>query len=404
MHNSSRGGSARTSGANQIPVHLREKGVIEHPGMKKYLKNIGTPDAPCGIMAFLLGYAPELYKPSLEKLIVDAAMYGSLIGLESNYMTNGDFDKLLDLDEFMDYRVIVFTREGKIDYSKNGDNWEWDPELLRTDPDPKSIYILLDNLDRQNKHYWWVAFIKSLVFPKGADKKCFVCFHKGTGRPFDEHVCFTVLSFQCKICKFNFTSKESLNDHRSRSTEEFKCDCCTLKKFNGYNCFERHERENCNPPPGFTRLVCVECNKYYTDGRVHDCSFGSCEPCNHIFTDKTDFKNHRCYMEHGETFWEPVTEKVFKCHFAYDYETCNEIVQEDSEEEIKEFKQEVMAWAVQLMLPCDETRRYVMDFQFREKIIEKIDNSPNDVKNDIQYEMLPTGSIRIQGIFFIFLL
>ena len=410
MRDSSRGGSA-VHGAKFIPDHLKRKGLAEHPKMEQYLKSHDgvPPNAPCGIIAFLMGYDKERYIKNFEKLIEDAAMYGNIIGLESRFMTNGDFDKLLSLDGFTDYRVIVFRFDSQAEYFAQGDDWEWgngDKEQLRTIPDPKSIYVLRDDLDQQNKHYWWVEAIASCAFTRGLNKHCYFCFRQAVGQTFDDHNCSGVLNYQCKICKFYFTSADSFNDHRSRSTEEYKCDCCERTKFNGIDCFERHERNNCNPPPGFKKGTCEDCDRKYMIGSVHECSnFGICWNCDHKYIDKTDYKEHRCYMQETEAFWEPVTEKnLFTCHFAYDYETCREIIPEDTEEEVKEFKHEVMAWCVQLMLPCTETIQYVIQSEFREKIIDKIEKSPNDVFNDIQFEMLQTGSIRIQGNFFYFLL
>jgi hypothetical protein len=411
MRNGAAGGAA-LYGFNMIPAHLKRRGLSEHPKMKAYLKsNGGPPDAPCGIIAFLMGYNQDHYIGDFELLVNDAAMYGELIGLESRYMTNADFDKLLDLDGFSEFRVIVFRRDGNVEYSTQGTNWEWPEDLLRCEPDPKSVYIMRDTTDQENKHYWWIASIKACAFSFRNQKPCFFCFRKSSGVNFDDHNCLGIYNYQCRICKFNFTSPESLNEHRSRTTSDYHCECCKKSSFNGHACFERHLRENCKPPPGMTRAKCLDCNRDYLIGMVHDCSdFGFCRPCDHKYIDKQDYKDHQCYLQTTETFWEPVTEKgVFNFHFAYDYETCREIVDEvDNEEEVKEFKHEVMAWCTQLMLPCDQTIRHVLESGFREKIIEKIQNSPNDIKNDIQYKMLETGSIRIQGknifffIFFIF--
>lgn len=384
-----------------ISEHLRGRGLGDHPKMKHFMdqNNGERPDAPCGILAFLLSYNPDYYFQDFEGWVSDAAAYGHLIGLESKFMRNDQFKLLLELDEFCDYRVLIFRRDGKVEFSIEGDDWEWPEDLLRTEPDSKTIYILRCPLE---EHYWWIAAIKACAFSKVThrERACYVCFRQAQkGNVFDDHSCNGVRIFQCRICKFNFISAESLNDHKRQSTTTLSCEGCDKTRFNGQMCFDRHLRENCNTPIGKEPSKrCDECNRAIKDKYVHECSnWGKCKLCDHVHTDKQDYESHRCYLQPLKEFWDPNPTGKFICHFAYDYETCRENIPEDQTGEVDSFRHEVMAWAIQLMIPCEQTRQYVINSNFREKIIQKIASAPGRMKNDISAVLLANESIRIRG-------
>jgi hypothetical protein len=391
------GGGSRNYGDQMIPKHLKQKGLGEHPKMTKFI-NQPPPDVPCGILAVLLGWNTEYYLENFEVWLSDASMYGELIGLKSKFMINEDFEKLLALDGFRDYRIIVFRVDGQVEFGAQGDEWIWPEDKLRIEPDLKSLYVLRDRTDTGNKHYWWLSAIKSVRYNLHRDTKfCYFCFRQAKqGESFDDHHCNGFQTIQCRICKIYFTSMESFNHHISKATTIYNCDCCKRTTFNGYDCFIRHERENCNPPLGSNKATCLECGRKYIVEMEHDCNnFGNCKSCEHEFESFADKDSHRCYLASSESFWDPVSDKgKFECHFGYDYETCREIV----EEETNSYKHEVMAWCVRLMVPCDVTRQFILDSKFREAIQKGIEDSPPDVKRDIKCEFIePDVSIRIWG-------
>lgn len=395
-------GGARNPGMSLIPKHLTQKGLGDHCDMKRFMDktNGQRPDAPCGILAFLLGYNTDYYMKDFEGWVTDASTYGHLIGLESKFMRNDQFKLLLDL-AFSDYRVLIFRRDGKVELPIPGDDWSWPEDLLRTEPDPKTIYILRDPIE---EHYWWITTVKQCAFPNvnSKQKTCYICFRQAQkGITFDDHSCNGVQVYQCRICKFNFISAESLNDHKSRSTDTLSCEGCEKTRFNGQMCFDRHERENCNTPIGkLPSKRCDDCNRPISERKPHDCSYwGKCRICEHVYVDKQDYESsHRCFLPHLKAFWDPNPTGKFICHFAYDFETCREIIPEDQlEAGVTSFRHEVMAWAIQLIIPCEQSRQYVLNYNFREKIIEKIASAPGRMKTDITAVLLANESIRIRG-------
>ena len=385
MFNRHVGGNGRKYG--NVPKYMLARGLNQHPLLDLYYQDPRYLSAPCGIIAFLMYVEPKYKKTqNIERLLQDANTYRELIGLESQYMRNEDFDKLLV--SFDKWRVIIFTADVKIEYMAQGENWEKSSD--RTEPDPYSVYIYRDV---HQKHYWWIEFIKSFVGKMGHEV-CYVCFYKSKGKSnFQEHLCNPVFfHYQCEVCKSSFSSKQSLDFHFSRTTTISDCECCGKTKFYGLDCFDRHMRENCLPPKGFDKEICNDCERFFVKGKEHKCQFKWCYYCQYEYENFEDYKSHRCYLETKERFWDPTPEGKFICHFGYDFETCREDIPHD--DDIETYKHEVMAWCVQLMIPCDETKRYVLEKNFREEIQRKIIDSELPIFS----VLLPAkNSIRIWG-------
>lgn len=391
MFNRNGGGRGRLPGFNLVPQHLKKKGLIQHTKLTKSMEE----DGPCGILALLLSKDTPYYLSDINQWFIDANMYGEMIGLESMYMKNGDFDKLVLLDGFNDKRIVIFTRAGGVEYAIPGEDWNWPEDLLRTEPDPNSLYLMRDETDPGNKHYWCVGAVKALVGVKDSKVKCcYFCFHRARGQSFDDHQCKGIMNYQCQVCKRNFTSPESLNNHRDKRTDDiFDCECCGRKKFFGRDCYERHLRENCHPPKGFNKSKCPDCKRNYKTGAIHNCDTFQypCFNCQHEFVDLNDYRSHRCCLQVENKFWDPIPEGKFYCHFGYDFETCREDCEEEDQ---TEFKHEIMAWCVQLIVPDQFTRQFILDKKFCQSVIEKIESC--SFKRDIKPQLIGE-TIRIRG-------
>jgi len=99
-------------------------------------------------------------------------------------------------------------------------------------------------------------------------------------------------------------------------------------------------------------------------------------------------KDHRCTLQTQERFWEPVTEKKWNSHWFYDFETTR-----GEEVGDNEYKHEVMAWCIKLMIPDDETALYIDNDAVISQLDEAIPLLPFD---DIDSEQLGS-SYRIWG-------
>ena len=100
-------------------------------------------------------------------------------------------------------------------------------------------------------------------------------------------------TFQCAICKLEFTSKQLMLDHRSKHTKLFKCKTCS-ESFYTEEKLNRHlEKESHNYP-------CETCNKVLVSKAslqrhkvVHGEKNHVCDVCNRAFKTARDMKNHR---------------------------------------------------------------------------------------------------------------
>ena len=394
-------GGARNIGHNLIPQHLKKnkvKGLAEHPDMKKFIGK-EPPDSPCGIMAFLLAVKTDLYRKKFDTWLEDSKKYGELIGLTSKFMTNGDFEKLLALDEFSDYRVLIFQQTRNIEFPAKGKNWIWGEDHPRSTPDPKTIHIFRDSCG--DGHYYWINSIVEFTMQnkKSGSLPCYYCIKRMSSNIFDDHQCKIAHTFQCQICKIYLISEESLRNHESRSTKMDTCECCDQARFNGFDCFIRHHETNCNPPKNKTRVGCELCSRPYLIDREHICTdFGFCKNCGEKFEDVGTRKKHRCFLKQKSNFWGPCPkDETFICHYAYDFETCKEEV--ENIDEVKKIKHEVMAWAVQLVnIPCSIYQGYIKENKFLEALVTKLDDGllHQRIRNDIQFTFVE-GSIRFWG-------
>ena len=392
MFNRNAGGAAKYPGSNLIPQGLKGKGLMEHPKSAK-----SKEDGPCGILAVLLSFNKSLYLSNVKQWYNDANKYGELIGLKSNYMKNEDFDELVKLDEFTGYRIVIFTRTANVEYAAQGKVWKWPDNSLRTEPDSNSLYLMRDETNPEKKHYWCVEGVKQLLEKRNSKEKvCFVCFRKAQGQSFDEHPCYGVRNYQCQICKRNFTSPESKNNHLDKKTDDvFDCECCGRKIFYGLDCYNRHLLENCHPPKGYNQTRCETCKRRYNIEMEHNCDkfFWPCRNCKHEFVDYNDYDTHRCALQVEERFWDPTPEGKFNCHFAYDFETCRE---KETEENQTEFKHEIMAWCVQLIVPDDFTRHFIRDTEYCKKVKNKIGTRSERIVDDIKSHLIGE-TIRFRG-------
>lgn len=395
-------GGARNSGFNLIPTHLKKRGLATHPGSANR-----NPDAPCGILAFLLGYDSKRYLNDWEGWVIDAAMFGQQIGLTDRFMRNNQFDELVSLEGFTDLRVIIFRIDREIEWSATGEDWEFKGQ--RTEEDKCSIYLMRDATSDEG-HFYWIQSINSTAFRKGKSitgrKDCYVCMRPFQPHLFDDHICEGVDIPQCRICKRVFSSNESLNNHYAGKDDNIKCEVCQRSYFYGSSCYSHHLKENCNAPKGVTRLWCDGCDRYYREDLEHKCTdFGFCRNCKHVPESKQEYNDHFCHILPLEEYWDPVTDNgKFNCHWFYDFETTgvlSENVPDDYDpscENTFQKKHEVMAWCCRLMIPCSMTKLHVENNEFCEKVIQKIENSSTDIAKRIKYQLIPDhSSIRLYG-------
>lgn len=202
------------------------------------------------------------------------------------------------------------------------------------------------------------------------------------------------------MCKQSFTSIESYKEHRE-SKLKVECEVCLRKTFFNQDCFDRHLKVNCQPQIGINTYPCLLCNRRVQnslDAPEHVCDFGYCDHCGTPetkFQSREEKRDHFCYMKELDKFWEPVTNAggrtVWKSHWFYDFETTRGQQITDSIDRVS-YIHEVMAWSFRLMIPCDETARYIKSENVIQEMIDVLDKLPPVVRSDISYLKIKTSA------------
>jgi DNA polymerase family B len=402
MPNRNASGRGRGLGFKLIPPHLKHKGLIVHPQTEHYQQELDQLGL-CGPMAILLARYTERYKKDFPLLLEQSKSLAEEIGITNTGMKKSDTNKIIQLPGWEFSRIIIFSILGRKSYEAIGEHWHW-PDQPRTQADPNTICILFDPSE---KHYWTVEGVTSLCFTgKGGKfvagdtrKDCYHCFFKSYNHEkFDSHNCIGARLHQCQICK-DFFSKEGLDRHYTLLRKDLHCDCCQKRLFNGQECYDKHLEDNCHEPSHQIKKKCQECNRPYLENKPHTCNFGKCRHCDHVFNGQQDYKSHRCYLTRLKKFYnDEETEnetKKWESHWFYDFETCR------GEETVPGyFRHEVMAWAIQLIVPDTQTRLLINENEWLDLITLKIEDKIKERYDDVKYKLIehPMGdTILIYG-------
>lgn len=368
-----RSGNATKTG-KVLPQHLKGVGLWQHPDTGKI-----PVDAPCGLVAFLLGFDEEYYK-DYQLLLKDAEEYAVELGFDI-MMSNRDFQKIVELPEFYDQRIVIFRIKGSIEHIVKGKNWIFNGDTEKGDSNTVCLYR--DTVFPE-KHYYWVKFPKQLgCFNKHTNHvKCHQCYRSFSEKSFPKHKCSGGDIYKCNLCETVFFNQENLDDHSRKSTSGWNCEFCHKKEFSGRDCFDKHVT-NCFSEK---KEFCEECCRFTPNKYTHSCiDFGGCKHCNVVFSSP---HTHQCVIQPETKFYETLqaSEKqkriTWNSHWFYDFETTRGREYSVNEEPV--YVHEVMAWCVQLMVPDDETEQFLDD----EGIIEHMMSKLFDLNgyNDIEYD------------------
>lgn len=389
------GGYGRTGnkphGHPIVPKRLKDRvsGIGCHPREAQFadqarlLRN-------CGPRALLLAKQGEVYfdpqrryvgrwAKAFERLVEDAEALARLAGLEDGRMALQDIGKVLALEGWKDRRVVVFNECKKVMVCQAGEAWRWPVEQPRDQPDPMTLHLFLDVFGQG--HYWWVEFPKGMlgrICQLDRYTNCYACFTHLNAYQLASHECKLdgCQMYQCRICRFFFTSAEGLAAHHDEAvTYAIGCEACGRTQFNGITCFEAHHATNCLPPPlpnGAEWHHCQQCFRRYRSDCSHNClDFGECSNCLADYTSWQDKRDHRCYLQPLDSYWQPVTYKEredgefepikVETHWAYDFETTRGLrLAKDV------FRHEVMAWAVCLFVVDETTRNFLRSQHYKD--------------------------------------
>jgi DNA polymerase type B, organellar and viral/Zinc-finger of C2H2 type len=376
------GGSGTNSRWAGIPKHLKNYGIVMNNGTEEQV----PPDAPCGILAFLLVYNFEYYSGDYEQWVVDASFHGTLIGLKDNFMQNEDFMKLVALPDYDDLRIIIWSIDKRVELSVAGSKWKCS-ESDKGVEDPNTYHIIRDSYSTP-KHYYSVKYIKhNYLRPNQNQKVCFLCFTKVDKKKFDSHVCTDLSVFPCGICKRSFSTRSGLEDHKSQQSTGWSCEVCKKTTFNGRVCFDRHLTYNCERE--VVKERCSKCTRLYpvSEQQQHKeffCNdYGCCYFCGFRYVLMKDRKNHYCYLKRQSRFTNMIEEvkgkTKFTSHWFYDFETTG-IEQEESETKIHE----VMAWEMGLMIIDLSVEIHIKDQNYISKMKSKLADCNIDVLKEVE--------------------
>jgi hypothetical protein len=412
MQNPVAQGRGRSLGMKLIPSHLKNKGngllfilgLMIHPQSEsraKELEEIGL----CGPRALLLTRYKDMYAKDFNALLFDSKLLGIQLGLVDGIMKHEDVENLVKLPDWTMTRVVIFSIAGTKTFEAQGPRWKWPEDQPRIQPDPQTIPIMYDPVER---HYWAIAGMKTLVFnhrcgsaAKGVKRiDCHCCFVGKYGEEkFNAHNCVVQGLHHCRICKTPF-SYAAWDRHNGLKRTDLSCDCCGQTVFNGQDCFDRHMLNNCTPPTNFTAERCNICHRKFISGKEeqHTHVFPKCRHCGLKFgkDDYQLYKQHRCYLSRLEKFWPQVDESEnpkWASHWFYDFETCRGAVVGE-----KQYQHEVMAWCMQLMILDDE--EMIRKNEWLENIASQLELVISGKYTDVEYEFVmdPLGNtIRIFG-------
>lgn len=363
------GGRGAPFGARSIPKHLKGRGLAAHPHLHKHPQRTAL-QRDCGPRALLLARRTDYYRHHFDQWIADGQRLGEDMRCEDGKMTLADLPALMELEEWAEWRVVVFNTY-RIPYGQQGPRWAWPTDLSREEQDGKTVYLYLDTSEGANGHFWWIQYLRRFIGHQYSSKNytsCMVCFKAYRTDEIEHHVCEStgLTIHQCPICRRIFNSEESLQSHFS-PREYPPCEFCQRTMFHGEDCFRWHTHSNCKPrdplPAGVEKRFCEECDRSYRSDRDHSCSdWGQCSNCKLEFADRLMKRDHRCSLQPGEKFWQPVevdpkkenTVKQVLFHWAYDFETTR-----SSQIDKNTYRHEVMAWCMELMIPDEATREYI---------------------------------------------
>ena len=326
----------------------------------------------------------------MQKLLNDGRELSKRCNIRQIYMDLEDFDRIVLLDDYKDYRILIFGLKGVGKRAINGVEWKWTNETYQEE-DSKTIKIFLD-VRPGEQHYYHVSGISSLCFstsrPKGTYERCLYCYDDYKIGVL--HSCEGRKIFQCQICYQCFHDLEILNEHESLKVDGYyKCQYCGHEEFNGESCHTTHEAD-CYPNESWRCETCLKL--IYTEEHVCEKdNFGYCNKCRYDYHSVQDREEHECMMVSDNRWWEPVGEKILQTHWFYDFETCR-----GEEEEVngkKLYIHEVMAWCMRLMIPDDEVQR---EYESRGYVQELMDRVKSLRSKKTWYEEVD-GTIRIYG-------
>ncbi len=343
--------------------------------------------APCLTRAILLGYDKK-YEPknSLVEWNEDANILANQIGIIGTEMENRDLEKIILLEQFKTWRLIIVNAMMNIDYVVHGKEWLKTGE--RHERDTKTIYVF-----NGDEHYYWLKTPAQALFKSYRPTKnnivlnCYVCFQSHKDTLFPRHKCALLEQdlFGCDKCGKQCSNKGALSVHKRSAKEydieifdeledsEFNCTSCGkhFKEFYSLSCFAYHQSTCMNEDEDTTH--CDKCNRNYCGN--HDCdNWGLCSNCGLQLTSREHSKDHPCYFKGMLNFHSNFSEdkyhaKIWKSHWVYDFETCRAI-----EESEGVYKHEVFAWGIQLVKPDVETitymnaQNYYLKFEMRTRL------------------------------------
>lgn len=397
MVDTRQGGRGAPFGTKSIPKRLKGKGLATHPELHKH-PNLTALHTHCGPRALLLARDTDKYRKRFLTWVEDAEELGRRMVLEDGKMKLSDLPLLMEMDEWKDWRVVIFKRFHTAEYGHQGENWSWPENLSREEQDDKTVYLFLDE---EEGHYWWIQYINRFLQHKYLRqyRMCLACFKTCHTHQFETHECQSrgLAIHQCFTCRHIFNSKESLTAHLSLKRPYPPCEFCGKIEFNGEDCERDHRTANCESrdvlPNGVVKIHCPDCDRTHRADMIHNClDWGQCTNCKEEFSDRESKRTHRCYMQKGTRFWNPIemneekgTIKKVTMHWFYDFETTRaEKLSENT------YRHAPMAWCVELMVPDEETRNYMLaydvvhlireeighvDFQFKEVTTESDDGN-----------------------------
>lgn len=400
------GGQGRPFGALHIPRRLQHYGIGTHPLAGSL--NAARRAAGCGPRALVLARDPAYYSRHFREWQRDADALAEDLHLENQLLTLNDVAPLLGLEGWRHLRVLVLRQVKHYFHLltlQHGPDWSWPTDLPKTDPDPTTIHLLLDD----QKHYWWIQFPRTYftrVLPQNPRARfCMACY----GNPFHEsefaqHVCAGAGLHQCDICLRVFGHDDGLVQHRRETWEGVPCPNCRRATFNGVTCWTHHQQTACVRYDPVTKLVvprkrCELCNTSYPDkpDHVHSCTdLGACRNCKHEYVDTDDKQSHHCTFPANTQFWTPVEETRrtngdpvlnWNSHWFYDFETQKgEPIQPGAQ--VLTYKHSVLAWCLRLMVPCAQHRAFVDEQECIPVMIRLIDSDDNPHGGDIKCRVL----------------
>lgn len=409
-----RGGWGTPLGYKCIEAHIRTKykGIAEHPDLVRQLQ--ARPELAdrlkrnCGPRALLLAKDKVTYVRDFDRWLDDADRLAEDMLMVGGCMELHHVKNLVTLPGWTHLRVLLLNEFG-VSCRKSpmayGEDWAWSEGVAKDDVDPNTLHIFHSTL---YKHYWWVQFPTTFANQYRNHMAewtlCWCCVQNRRKDQLSSHICAPVGILQCPICLGCYSDQQSLDDHLARRSDSWKCHVCERTTFNGADCFRRHQDHNCQPvrlplrPSQIptTRVVCPSCDSYYLCDVEHDChDFGGCRSCAITFRSAEERSTHRCTLAPTRDFWQPVTYRkprkdggrsyVWNAHWFYDFETYRaERMHPTEGDTFAAYKHGVMAWCLQLMLPCATTRNFVRDEGIVDSIVDLAYRLRRTTDTDVQ--------------------